>query len=71
MTSDTSKKLVPLVRFTTSKAITKKGGKKLMQSGSYTKAVDVLKVLNSDEAFIAHIKYFARRAVYVQKTKRS
>lgn len=42
-----------------------------MQSGSYTKAVDVLKVLNSDEAFIAHIKYFARRAVYVQKTKRS
>ena len=33
-----------------SKAITKTGGKKLMQSGNYTGAVDVLKVLNSDEA---------------------
>ena len=29
--------------------------KKLMQSGNYTEAVDVLKVLNSDEASVARI----------------
>ena len=45
----------PFSQVNTRQSDYKKWWKKLMQSGNYTEAVDVLKVLNSDEASIPRI----------------